>query len=76
MVLVIFQLGDVELSMTGQQILASDQTGWNRNDEGKIVWNFGDCWPIYLFSDARELIGKFNSHLLGGRGTISKLRKL
>ncbi|KKL59438.1 hypothetical protein LCGC14_2215360, partial [marine sediment metagenome] len=71
-----FQLGDVELSMTGQQILASDQTGWNRNDEGKIVWNFGDCWPIYLFNDAGELVPWFNSHFLSRGRTISMLRSL
>ncbi|KKL15565.1 hypothetical protein LCGC14_2504320, partial [marine sediment metagenome] len=72
----IFQLSNPELSITGQQILAAYQSGWNKNDENKVVWNVGDCWPIYLFSDAKELIGWFNTHFLHGRRTISRLEKI
>jgi len=72
----IFQLGNVELSLTGQQILSAYRLEWNQNDEGRVVWNYGDCWPIYLFNDARALIKLFNIRFLVGRGTISKLRRL
>ncbi|MBA7520929.1 hypothetical protein ES705_13029 [subsurface metagenome] len=64
--------GSSQLSATGQQILALYQSGWNINDEGRIVWNYGDCWPIYLFTDARELIGWFSDRFLYG-GIIRKL---
>lgn len=64
--------GSSQLSATGQQILATYQSGWNLNDEGRIVWNYGDCWPIYLFTDARELIGWFSDRFLYG-GIIRKL---
>jgi len=67
----IFQLGIAGLSITGQQILSEYQSQWNQNDEGRIVWNYGDCWPIYLLNDARDLIRWFNSHFLG---SISALR--
>jgi len=35
--------GSSQLSATGQQILGTYQLGWNINDEGRIVWNYGDC---------------------------------
>ncbi len=56
----IFQLDGFELSPIGAQILATYQAGWNVNNEGHIVWNYGDCWPINLFTDARELINLMN----------------
>ncbi len=62
----IFQLDDVELSPIGQQILSTYQAGWNVNNEGNIVWNYGDCWPINLFSDARRLMDWFSTHFLRG----------
>ncbi len=71
----IFQLGAPELSATGRQILAIYQSSWNINDERRTVWNYGDFWPIHLFNDAKALIMWFNTHLLNGRGTISKLEK-
>lgn len=64
--------GRSQLSATGQQIIATYQSGWNINEEGKIVWNYGDCWPIYLFSDARELINWFSNRFLRG-GKIKEL---
>lgn len=70
----IFQLGVSELSDTGKQILATYQSSWNLNDENRILWNYGDCWPIYLFNDAKTLIAWFNTHFLSGKGTISNLR--
>lgn len=71
----IFQLGVNELSDTGKQILATYQSSWNINDEGRIVWSYGDCWPIHLFNDARALITWFRIHFLSGKGAISKLSK-
>lgn len=70
----IFQLGISELSDTGKQILATYQSSWNINVEGRIVWNYGDCWPIHLFNDARALITWFNSYFLNGKSTISSLK--
>jgi len=64
--------GSSQLSAKGQQILATYQSGWNINDEERIVWNYGDCWPIYLFTDARELIKWFSNRFLGG-GKIKEL---
>ena len=63
----IFELGGgtPELSIIGQQILTNNQAGWNR-DGNRIIWNYGDCWPIYLFADARELIGWFSDRFLHG----------
>ncbi len=49
------------LSDTGNQILDEWNLDWNTKN-GVIVWNFGDCWPIYLFGDARDLISKFIDH--------------
>lgn len=72
----IFQLGVNELSDTGKQILATYQSSWNVNAENRIVWNYGDCWPIHLFNDAKTLIAWFNTHFLSGRGTISELRNI
>ena len=72
----IFQLGINELSDTGKQILATYQSSWNVNVENKIVWKYGDCWPIYLFSDARGLISWFEAHFLNGKGTITKLESI
>ena len=72
----IFQLGINELSDTGKQILARYQSSWNVNVENKIVWKYGDCWPIYLFSDARGLISWFEAHFLNGKGTITKLESI
>ena len=31
------------------------QAQWNGDNE-ETVWNFEDCWPIYLLDDARDLI--------------------
>jgi len=56
----IFQLDGFELSPIGQQILAEHQASWNRDNQNNIVWNYGDCWPISLFPDARELINLMN----------------
>lgn len=64
--------GSSQLSAAGQQILATYQSGWNINDEERIMWNYGDCWPIYLFTDARELIGWFSNRFLDG-GKFKKL---
>ncbi|GAI42586.1 unnamed protein product, partial [marine sediment metagenome] len=58
------------LSATGQQILTTYQTGWNTNDDARIVWDYGDCWPIYLFNDARKLIKWFSNHFLNGEELI------
>jgi hypothetical protein len=58
--------GISQLSVTGQQILTTYQSRWNMNDEGRIVWDYGNCWPIYLFNDARELIEWFSNRFLGG----------
>jgi hypothetical protein len=66
----IFQLGAKDLSQIGKQILSSYQLGWNRNDENKVVWNYGDCWPIYLFNDARELMKWFSGRYMKGAGII------
>lgn len=70
----VFQLGNPRLSTIGQQIIDAYQSGWNIDNEDNIVWDYGDCWPIYLFNDARGLIGSFNKHFLRERGTISKLK--
>ncbi|KKN53039.1 hypothetical protein LCGC14_0606280 [marine sediment metagenome] len=39
----IFQLNNPQLSETGHQILNMYQSEWNKNEEDKIVWNYGDC---------------------------------
>lgn len=64
--------GSSQLSATGQQILEAYQSGWNINNEGRIVWNYGDCWPIYLFNDAMELIEWYSNRFLNG-GNIKNL---
>ncbi len=37
----IFQLGNVQLSPRGQQILDTYQAGWNIDRNRNIVWNYG-----------------------------------
>lgn len=64
------------LSPTGEDIYNTWKDIWNRQDNkknGKIVWNYEDCWPIHLFKDERILIDKFIEKFnLGGSG-IDKL---
>jgi len=69
----IFQLGVNELSDIGKQILATYQSSWNINAENRIVWNYGDFWPIHLFNDAKALITWFNTHFLNNKGIITTL---
>lgn len=69
----IYQLGVNELSDTGKEILSTYQSSWNINTENRIVWNYGDCWPIHLFNDARALIAWFNVYFLKNKGTITTL---
>ena len=52
---------NIQLSEIGKQILNEWKLKWNSKN-GKQVWNYGDCWPIYLFSDARSLIDWFIDH--------------
>jgi hypothetical protein len=52
---------NIRLSAKGEEILNEWKAVWNMKN-GKIVWDFRDCWPIYLFSDARVLIDWFISH--------------
>jgi len=66
----IFQLNNAELSPTGQQILSTYQSEWNRNDENRQMWNYGDCWPIYLFNDAGELVEWFSGRFMRGKDII------
>lgn len=49
------------LNPDGQQVYNEWQDQWNQDDEGRTVWNFEDCWPIYLLDDAKELITYFES---------------
>ena len=48
----------IRLSQDGELIYNNMQAQWNE-EEGNTVWNFGDCWPIYLLDDARDLIDVF-----------------
>ncbi|KKM82726.1 hypothetical protein LCGC14_1316630 [marine sediment metagenome] len=43
------------LSQAGELIYNTMQAQWNE-ENGETVWNFEDCWPIYLLDDARDLI--------------------
>lgn len=56
---------EAKLSQTGEQVYNTWQAQWNQED-GKTVWNFEDCWPIFLLEDARELI-KFFENTYGVR---------
>ena len=47
------------LSTDGELIYNTMQAQWNE-DNGETVWNFEDCWPIYLLDEARYLIYIFN----------------
>lgn len=50
----------IKLSHAGDQIFKEWYTKWNEKD-GKVVWSFEDCWPIFLLDDARSLIDYFQS---------------
>ena len=48
------------LSSTGQQIYNTWGAKWNEDTKtGRTIWNYEDCWPIYLLDDARGLIDYF-----------------
>lgn len=49
------------LSTIGENILQEWQLKWNKKD-GRILWDYGDCWPIYLFRDHNFLKTWFNSY--------------
>ena len=49
------------LSATGEQILSEWKSKWNKKD-GKTVWNYEDCWPIYLFNDVHLLRDRLENH--------------
>jgi len=51
----------VVLSVLGQQILQEYQSTWNIKD-GKTIWKYEDCWPIYLFTDHSNLRRWFSNH--------------
>jgi hypothetical protein len=62
----------VVLSAKGLSILEKWSNKWNREEnknDGRIIWDFGDCWPVYLFEDALRLIETFNNHFYRGRFT-------
>ncbi|KKL78836.1 hypothetical protein LCGC14_2020850 [marine sediment metagenome] len=46
------------LSQAGELIYNTMQAQWNE-ENGETVWNFEDCWPIYILDDARDLINVF-----------------
>ncbi len=63
------------LSVIGNQIFHEWNSKWNIEDN-KVVWNYGDCWPIYLFDDARTLINWFSHHFLNDRNSIKDLSNI
>lgn len=63
---------NIKLNNIGNQIYSEWNSKWNIRDN-KVIWNYGDCWPIYLFDDARSLIRWFSEHFLQGRTDIQKL---
>jgi hypothetical protein len=48
------------LNQKGQQIFTSWRDQWNQENE-QNVWNFEDCWPIFMLPDARTLIRYFET---------------
>ena len=61
------------LSPDGESIYNTMQAQWNE-ESGETVWNFEDCWPIYLLDDAIDLINIFKPGF-GFDIKIQKLRK-
>ncbi|MHA2183059.1 MAG: hypothetical protein ACXAAH_16700, partial [Promethearchaeota archaeon] len=59
------------LSSDGEIIYDTEQAQWNE-ENGEVVWNLEDCWPIYLLDDARDLINIFKL----GFGLRLKIREL
>ncbi|MBN1216575.1 MAG: hypothetical protein JXA99_14195 [Candidatus Lokiarchaeota archaeon] len=51
---------NAKLSDKGRQILGEWKKGWNKIG-GKDIWNYGDCWPIWMFDDAINLKSWFNN---------------
>ncbi|MFO7797005.1 MAG: hypothetical protein ACQERB_00100 [Promethearchaeati archaeon] len=49
-------IGSRQLSPTGLSIMSIWGDKWNRDAGGRIVWNYGDCWPIYMFDDCLGII--------------------
>lgn len=48
------------LSQDGLDIYTAWQVQWNQDDR-RTVWNFEDCWPIFLLEDGKELITFFEN---------------
>lgn len=46
-----------KLNPEGLQILNNWAAMWNQ-EGGRIVWNYEDCWPIYLLDDALDLVNE------------------
>ncbi len=46
------------LNQDGELIYNTMQAQWNE-ENGETVWNFEDCWPIFLLDDALDLYNIF-----------------
>lgn len=54
------ELITTKLNQRGKQIYNDWNIQWNR-EGGRIIWDFEDCWPIFLLDDARDLITYFET---------------
>jgi len=65
---------DIRSSEIGNQIYNEWNSKWNL-EGNELVWDYSDCWPLYLLNDARSMITWFKNNFIEGQMELLKLDK-